>query len=191
MTGSADAASSVLALLDRHPSPVAGPHLVAIDGPAGSGKTTLAGSVTRALAALGRVAADLHLDDLYDGWSEDLGGALQRRVIEQVLDPLSHGRAASWQRYDWLAGRFTEWIELAPPEVLVVEGCGSGARAYASYRPLLVWVEAPPSTRMARGVARDGSSVIPHWLAWMESEQAHFEREGTRGRADLVLGTGP
>ena len=43
--------------------------LVAIDGPAGSGKTTLAGALSDELVGRGAKAAVLHLDDLYDGWT--------------------------------------------------------------------------------------------------------------------------
>ena len=40
-----------------------GVRVIAIDGPAGSGKTTLGDALAE------RGAAVLHLDDLYDGWS--------------------------------------------------------------------------------------------------------------------------
>src|SRR5690606_19498388 len=55
--------------------------LVCVDGPAGSGKTTLAGRLAEALDH----APVLHLDDLYEGWS-GLDGDLAPRLRAQVLD---------------------------------------------------------------------------------------------------------
>jgi cytidylate kinase len=77
-------------------------------------------------------------------------------------------------------------------EVLVVEGCGSSPRALDAWTTLRIWVEAPPELRVARGLARDGADLEPHWRRWQQTEAAEFAREGTRARADLRLdGTQP
>lgn len=158
--------------------------LVCVDGPAGSGKTTLAAAVARRTGA-----AVLHLDDLYEGWA-GLGGVWDR-LEEQVLVPLAEGRPARYQRYDWVAGRFAEWHDVPVPGVLVLEGCGSAPRAVDGRAGLIVWVEAPADVRLERGLTRDGAYMRPQWDRWMESEAAHFAREDTRARADVVVdGTG-
>ncbi|MGI8434259.1 MAG: 4-amino-4-deoxy-L-arabinose transferase, partial [Nocardioidaceae bacterium] len=95
------------------------------------------------------------------------------------------------QRYDGEAGRFGGWQALPPPDVLVLEGCGSGALAYSSYRSLLIWVQASRELRLERGVQRDGRSVLPKWLLWMDLEAAHFATNDTRGNADIVVCTDP
>ncbi len=46
--------------------------VIAIDGPAGAGKTTLATNLALALAQDLRVQI-IHMDDLYDGWDNALG----------------------------------------------------------------------------------------------------------------------
>jgi uridine kinase len=106
-----------------------------------------------------------------------------------VFGPLARGRPARWQRYDWASGQFAEWHAIPVADVLVVEGCGSGARAYDPYRALLVWVEADREARLTRGVERDGEQVLPYWLAWMDREDAHFRINQTRDQADVVLRT--
>lgn len=170
-------------LLSR--APRLGPvRLVAVDGPAGSGKTTLAAALAAGCAAAGASAQVVHLDDLYAGWS-GLDGDLWPRLAAQVLEPLRRGLPGRFQRYDWVAGRFGEWVDVPVADVLVVEGCGSGRRAGARDTGLLVWVEADDRTRLARGLERDGADARAHWERWMADEAAHYAREGTRGRADV------
>ncbi len=162
--------------------------LVCIDGPAGSGKTTLGRAVHAAASELGDSHL-VHLDDLLDGWSGL--DRVSRTLDRKVLAPLRECRPGRYNRYDWQLGRFAEEHEVAPTDMLIVEGVGSGASSYSSAVTTLVWVEAPSDLRLARGIARDGEAVRPQWLRWMADEQALFDREHTRERADVVVdGTG-
>ncbi|WP_249380295.1 uridine kinase [Actinotalea sp. K2] len=170
-----------LARLVRERAPRLGPvRLVCVDGPAGAGKSTLAERLGQDLGA-----TVIHMDDLYEGWSGLEGG--WDRLEEQVLAPLASGRPARYQRYDWVEGAFAEWRDVPVPEHLVVEGCGSAPRALGDRAVLVVWVEAPSELRLARGVARDGEEMRAEWLRWRDLEAAHFAREGTRARADVVV----
>ncbi|MCU1667344.1 MAG: Uridine kinase [Blastococcus sp.] len=160
--------------------------LVCIDGPAGSGKTTLAG---RLADALGAGVAVVHMDDLYAGWT--LAGATAR-LAAGVLGPLADGRPGSYHRYDWLAGRFDDVPTPVPvPEVLVVEGCGSCPRSLDPWTTLRIWVEAPAPLRLARGLARDGEDKAAHWHRWQREEAAVFAAEDTRARADVRVNGAP
>ena len=178
-----DLAARVLAA----PARLGAVRLVCVDGPAGSGKTTLAGGLA---AALGDDAAVLHMDDLYAGWT--LTGAVAR-LQAGVLRPLAEDRAGAYHRYDWYAGRFVpEPVPVPVPAVLVVEGCGSAPRALDAWTTLRVWIEAPRDVRLVRGLARDGAAMQPEWLRWQRTEAAEFAREDTRARADVRLdGTAP
>jgi len=180
-----------VALLDQaldRPALVGSTRLICVDGPAGSGKSTLAAAILDACEDRGRTGDVMHLDDMYDGWETDFD-ELAARVVCQVLVPMRRGEPASWQRYDWYAERFGAWVETPSADVLVVEGCGSGARVIASYSSLLVWVETSRGERVRRGVARDGEQVLPRWLAWMEREAEHFAKHRTRERADVRIET--
>ena len=171
----------------RAPARLGRTRLVCIDGPAGSGKTSLAGDLQAGLED----AAVLHMDDIYRGWDTEFD-EVHERLREQVVEPLAHGRTARYQRYDWHAGRFDAWVDLSPPDVLLLEGVGAGAAGLKPVRSLLVWVEADREERIRRGVARDGVDVLPLWLAWMEHEEVEHARQHTRERADLRLcGDGP
>jgi uridine kinase len=187
--------AAIVELALQRPASCGRTRVVCVDGPAGSGKTTLAGRLDGAFRHLRDVTerspeiATLHMDDLYEDW-EGLGPDLEPRLLAQVLIPLAAQRPGRWQQYDWHAGGFGPWRDLPVPDVLVIEGCGSGAQAYDAFRALLVWVEAEPAVRMARGVDRDGEQVIPQWIAWTEREDAHFRVNETRRRADVRIRTG-
>jgi uridine kinase len=168
--------------LGRPPSLGSG-RLVCVDGPAGSGKTTLAA----ALAAL-TGAVVVHMDELYDGW-----GGLPRLPdqLDALLVPLSEDRSGTYLRYDWHLERYVETVTVAPSPLLVLEGVGSGSLPHASLCTALVWVEAPDGLRLHRGLTRDGRRLEEQWRRWMIDEARHFAEHGTRHRADLLVdGTG-
>ena len=160
--------------------------LVCIDGPAGSGKTSFAARLVERLAADQVRVGTVHLDDLYEGWS-GLEGSLWERLTAQVLGPLRSGAPGRYQRYDWVAGAFADWVDVPVPDVLVLEGCGAARQAAAPDAVLTVWVEAPAELRLARGLERDGEAMRDEWMAWTLREAAHFAREQTRARADVRL----
>ncbi|MCR6033701.1 4-amino-4-deoxy-L-arabinose transferase [Nocardioides sp. zg-579] len=173
----------MLELARSRPATLGGGRLVCIDGPAGSGKTTLAGRV----AALAD-AAVVHLDDLYDGWD---GLPRVGEQLATLLLPLARGEAGRYRRHDWDTGGWAETVVVAPAPLLVLEGVGAGSAAYAALATVLVWVEAPPALRLARGLGRDGHDAEPHWRRWTVAEAAHFAADRTRERADLLVdGTG-
>jgi uridine kinase len=174
----ADLAEVVLA----GPARLGGTRLVCIDGPAGSGKTTIAG---RLAAELGEAAALVHFDDLYAGWT--LTGAAAR-LQAGVLRPMCEGRAGAFHRYDWTVRGFSPTrTEVPPRAVLIVEGCGSSPARLDPWTTLRIWVEAPPALRIARGLARDGAELESEWRRWQRTEAAEFARERTGDRADLIV----
>jgi hypothetical protein len=179
-----DPASVVLSLLEARPPTLGDGRLLCVDGPAGSGKTTLAGAV----AARRPEARVIHMDDLYDGWD---GLPRLTAPLAGLLRPLARGEAGSYRRYDWHAGRFAETVTVPPGSLLVLEGVGSGSRAHADLITVLAWVEVAPDLRLRRGLARDGIALADRWRQWTVDEELLFRREGTAERADLLVdGTG-
>lgn len=178
-------AAALAARVRRAAPRLGGTRLVCIDGPAGSGKTTLAGWLA---AVLGPGTPVVHMDDLYAGWT--LTGAYAR-LAAGVLRPLAEGRPGAYHRYDWAAARFaTEPTPVPAADVLLVEGCGSSPRAVDPWTVLRIWVEAPPEIRLRRGVVRDGVAMAAQWRRWQRTEARAFAVEGTRERADVRLDGG-
>jgi uridine kinase len=178
-----EVATLVLELAAARPATLGGGRLVCLDGPAGSGKTTLG----QALAD--RTSAEMvHTDDLMEGWG---GFAAVERQLVTAVAKLAEGRSGTYERYNWEQGRFEETVTVRPAPWLVVEGVGSGEPAIAAHVTALVWVEADDHLRLARGLDRDGVHMEPHWRTFMSAERALFARQRTRERADvLVDGTG-
>ena len=175
-----DPAVLVLDLARSRPPTLGTGRLVCIDGPAGSGKTTLAAAVE----ALAPGSTLDHLDDLYDGWDGLPGVGAQ---LDTLLLPLARAETGCYRRYDWHAGRFGATVHVAPAPLLVLEGVGAGSGASAGLATVTAWVSAPERLRRARGVARDGATLAAHWSAWAAAEADHFARSDVAARADLVV----
>lgn len=184
-TSPEDPTDPVLAAVSAHlrsaPARLGPTRLILIDGPAGSGKTTLASVLSAALDH----APVVHMDDLYPGWSGLAAGV--DRLHAEVLRPLADHRPAAYRRYDWLTESLAESHPVPAADHLFVEGCGAGSRLPSTWASLLIWVETDDAERLARGLARDGDAARPHWLRWMAEERALYAAEDTRARADLRL----
>jgi len=169
------------------------PVVLAIDGPAGAGKTTLSHHLAPRLvweddSGYRREAAIVHLDDLYNGWADGPAGGA-RRVAEQVLKPLAKRKPGRYHRYDWTRGEFAEPHDVEPVPFLVVEGSGAGAGVaqVPQLAAVLVWLDADDDERIARVLARDGEDLREDLEQWIDAEHRHFAADGTRDRADVTL----
>ncbi len=157
--------------------------LVAVDGPAGAGKSTFAASLAAWCDAL-----VVHTDDFAAGNNELPWWA---RLEEQVLEPIAQGRPGRYQRYDWDRRALAEWHDVAPGGVLVLEGVSSARAAVRDRLSLAVWIDTPRALRLARGLERDGVHTLPLWEQWMVAEDAHFATDRTRDHADLIIPGAP
>jgi uridine kinase len=170
----------IAALADAAPR-AGGSRVVAVDGRSGAGKTSLAAGLRDQLHA-----PIVSLEGLYGGWD-----GLERGIdllVASVLEPLAAGQAARVPRYDWVTGRWAAPVVLDPPDVLIVEGVGAGARRAAEFESVLVWLEVAAPVRKQRALDRDGATFAPHWDRWAAQEDAMLARERTPDRADIVIG---
>ncbi|CAL9283338.1 MULTISPECIES: hypothetical protein [unclassified Streptomyces] len=170
-----------LAGLLRALPPSCGPvRLVAVDGHAGSGKSTFAARLADALGG----APVLHLDDI--ATHEELF-AWTDRLREQVLDPFARGEAARYRPYDWTARRFGPARRLPAADVVLVEGVGAGRRALRPSLAGLLWMERAPEDSWRRGRRRDGPEQSAFWDGWTVAETRHFARDPSLPFADFLI----
>ena len=184
---SGDAGALLTGVLDR-PGRLGSTRLICVDGPAGSGKTTLATLLATEAAARGVATTVVHMDDVYDGWDGLAAGVTN--IGRWLLVPLRSDEPGGYHRFDWAAERYAEWHPVAPGGLLVLEGVGSAARQVDGLASLRVWVELPLAERTARWQVRDQGAADPFIAAWQAQEQEHFRADGTRQRADVSWAAG-
>ncbi|WP_373304035.1 uridine kinase family protein [Streptomyces cinerochromogenes] len=161
--------------------PSLGPvRLIAVDGHAGSGKSTFAGRLARALGG----APVLHLDDIA---SHEQLFAWTGRLMTQVIEPLARGEDAHYTPYDWRARAFGDPVPLPPAPVVLIEGVGAGRSALRPHLARLLWMELPREESWTRGRRRDGAEQHAFWDGWVAAERAHFAADPSRPHADLLV----
>ena len=162
---------------------VTNPQIILIDGPAGSGKTTLAKKLVEEIKC-----EVVHLDYLYNGWDDALGESLTNVLINLVTD-FSSKKDHLLNIYDWAENQFnsTRLIKAAP--TLIIEGVGAGQSAIRDFAETLYWVEVAPEIGLKRVLERDGISIEGQMRRWQEREAKHFELERTREYADFIIST--
>ena len=154
--------------------------IVAIDGPGGAGKSSLAD----ALAARLDRAPVLHTDD-FASWDNPLDWA--PRLVEEALEPLSRRRSVRFRRTDWEGKGRVLWRNVQAADFVVLEGMSAGRPAFRPFLTYSIWVETPRELRLRRGLERDGADALPQWERWMAEEDRHVEQERPQEHADLVV----
>lgn len=158
--------------------------LVAIDGLAGSGKSSLA----RLLAAQLGAAPIVPMDDFL-AWDDIT--TFVPRLEDQVLAPLLRGESIRYQQRDWVhdwAGRsLGPWREVPFSPTVIFEGVSAARQEIADRLCYAIWVETPAEVCVRRGIERDGDGARALWKSFTPSLQRFFADDGTRERADLVV----
>ncbi len=161
--------------------------IIAIDGPAGAGKTTLAHEIFLALSPKMSVNV-IHMDDLYDGWDNALTDDLTQILKYLVLKHQSQ-EPASLARYNWATNSFDANEVVTPSDLLVLEGVGSGDKSLQDQFAALIWIDIDPEIGVKRVIERDGPGVSIQMQKWLGTQQQYFSQHSTREKADFILTT--
>lgn len=164
--------------------------LVAIEGFGGSGKSTFAAALARALGS----AVVVPIDDFIvkehateDSWERafDL-----QRLERQVLEPASTGMPIVYQRLEWGTNSLSADITLGDSNVVIVEGISAYHPSIERYYHYTIWVDTPISIAAARGRARDaGNENEKHWDLWARNDLRYRQRYHPEARAHAVVST--
>jgi len=161
--------------------------VIAIDGPAGAGKTTLAHEIFLALSPKMTVSV-IHMDDLYDGWNNALTSDLSA-ILQYLAAQHRSNSAAVIRRYNWTTSSFGESETIAPADLLILEGVGSGDKSLQDELAALIWIDIDPEIGVMRVIARDGYQVEDEMKKWLGTQQEYFSQHSTREKADFILTT--
>jgi uridine kinase len=159
--------------------------IIAIDGPAGAGKTTLASHLQAALA-LRYKSTVLHMDSLYNGWDTPFD---ERFTSALVTAASSHQQSLAYAlpRYDWNHRKFSEPEAVPAAELLILEGVGSSHSAIRKFLTATIWIDIDPENGYERVIARDGDGISTEMKSWLITQAQHFAAEDSKNTADFIL----
>jgi len=160
-----------------------GPILIAIDGPAGSGKTSLANQLSNKLNSV----TTIHMDDLYNGWEDALTATLTQHLEEWIIDPFGKHQSVLYQKFNWSTGEYGLAVEARDIELLILEGVGAAQEIIRQSADLTIWIEVGPQIGLARVLNRDGDQLLPFMLKWQERESAHFLMDQTKENCQIFV----
>ncbi len=168
------------------------PLLIAIDGPAGAGKSSLAAALQQDFTN----SLMIHADDFFlqphqrtPARLNEPGGNLDReRLLAQVLIPLQSGSYQGHQRYNCQTGALEAVPGRARP-LIIIEGSYSHHPDLRAYYDLTVFLAIDKETQLQRLKARcpDQASFERFKSRWIPLENAYFERFRVKESSDLVL----
>lgn len=161
--------------------------IIAIDGPAGAGKTTIAEDLYLALS-LSKSTAIIHMDDLYNGWDHALDEDFVE-VLSEIVRCFKDSKPLMVRKYDWFKSEFGEIQEIAPSQILILEGVGAGSLEIQNQLTALIWMEIEPELGLSRVLARDGEIVANQMQKWLSTQQQYFSQHSPREKADFILST--
>jgi hypothetical protein len=163
------------------------PHVVAVDGRGGGGKTTAAEHIAARVPG----AAVVHTDDV--AWKHAMFDWAEL-MAEGVLRPVRRGEAVAFRPPAWDAQQRPGAVVVrAACPLVVVEGVGIGRRDLADLVDALVWMHIDLDVARPRALVRDGGGAAEEafWDEWQAEERPFLAADRPWERADLVVDGAP
>ncbi|EEL45319.1 MULTISPECIES: uridine kinase family protein [Bacillus cereus group] len=168
--------------------------IIGIDGCGGAGKSTLANKIKSNFSTVTIV----HMDDFYlpsakivneHPTNKSIGADFDwKRLLQEVLDPISNGIEGCYKRYDWETDSLAESHTVSANGIVIIEGVYATRQELAGMYDLKIWVNCPRETRIKRGIARDGEAARDMWENnWMVAEDMYVEIHKPHEFADFII----
>ena len=161
--------------------------IIVIDGPAGSGKTTLA----KSLSGLLENCPIIHMDEIYDGWENALSPKTSQDLVEWIINPLLESRSIEFVKYDWYLEKRIEKVVINLPKVLIIEGVGSSSFEISKHASLKLWIEVNKETGINRVLTRDGQQIQEQMKKWQSQESKFFIENNSKENSDIWIDGDP
>ena len=168
-------------------------YVIAVDGRAASGKTTLSGQLAAILDA-----EVIHMDDFFlpldlrtkERLAEPGGNVHYERFSKEVLPNLRNAKTFSYRKFDCSKMALGKSCTVNPAKWLIVEGAYSLHPLFGNYADLKIFFDIAPEEQMKRIRQRNGEQKAKIFASrWIPMEENYIRRTGVIKRADLILGS--
>ncbi len=167
--------------------------VVALDGPGGAGKSTIA----RKLSETCNLISIVHGDDFYTPMGESERRALTPedgymryfdwvRMRSELLKPLSGGDRTRYQRYDWGINQLAEWIDQPAEGIILIDGVYSYRPELRNFYGFSIFVDTPKAECLDRLVKRGENT--DEWIRrWRAAEDYYLTHIDTASAVCVVV----
>ncbi|MDE7223973.1 MAG: hypothetical protein K2O34_09355 [Acetatifactor sp.] len=164
--------------------------IIAIDGPCGGGKTSLAALLSELFPS--RV---LHMDDYYlplqqrsPGWEQTPCGNMDlERFLQEALLPAVRGASITCRPYSCQKGQLLETRTLPSAPLTIVEGSYSHHTLLAPHYDLKLFLRCQRQEQLSRLKQREGSRLDTYLERWIPLEEAYYQAFDIPSRCDMVF----
>jgi len=161
--------------------------IVVIDGPAGSGKTTLA----KSLSGLLENCPIIHMDEIYEGWENALSPKTSQDLVEWIIKPLLEDKSIEYIKYDWHLEQRIEKVVINNSKVMIIEGVGASVSEISKHACLKLWIEVNEETGINRVLTRDGLQIQEQMKKWQSQESKFFIENNSKENSDIWIDGDP
>ena len=161
--------------------------IIAIDGPAGAGKTTLASTLSLALSPQMSTTV-IHMDELYPGWENALGDELTKTLTWLTLCHKAK-KPLLYSSFNWIANEFNPPKSHASTQLLILEGVASAQLPIEENLVTSIWLDLDPEIGFRRVIERDGENISLEMKKWLVTQEQHFAADRTKERCEFLLST--
>jgi len=161
--------------------------IIAIDGPAGAGKTTLASTLSLALSPQMSTTV-VHMDELYPGWENALGDELTK-TLTWLTSCHKAKKPLLYSSFNWIANEFNPPKSHASTQLLILEGVASAQLPIEENLVTSIWLDLDPEIGFRRVIERDGENISLEMKKWLVTQEQHFAADRTKERCEFLLST--
>jgi len=164
--------------------------IVAIDGKAASGKSTLASDIKNNFNC-----SIIHMDDYFlppekktpERLAEPGGNVDYERFYDEVISNLNN-EYITINKYDCQSNVYTQET-VSNDRLLVVEGAYSMRPEFIDKYDMTIFMDISDSDQEKRILERNGKTMLKRFInEWIPLENKYFKHYNTKAKADYILG---
>ena len=166
--------------------------VIGIDGNCGSGKTTVAESLSQSLNC-----DVIHIDDFFlpkelrtnERLNEIAGNFHYERFEKEILKGSKAGHIR-YKKFDCKSMEYTKDTIINIDKVLIIEGSYSFSHDFYKAYDFKIFLKCDINTQIERLTQRAGKDGIQQFInRWIPMENRYFECDNPEGKADVVIDT--